>query len=167
MYRLIILKQEKVMVEKLDDIDREILKILQKDAKTVAKSIAEQLGLTKTPVYERIKRLEQDGFIKNYVAILNKDKIEESITVFSFVSLEAQKGAMMDDFFEQVMKYPEVVECFVVGGEFDFLLKVVVKNLDAYYNFAKFKIASLPSIGGVKSAFVLNEVKNDTHFPLL
>lgn len=155
------------MVEKLDFIDREILKILQKDAKTGAKTIAEQLGLTKTPVYERIKRLEHDGFIKNYVAILNKDKIEESITVFSFVSLEAQKGAMMDDFFEQVMKYPEVVECFVVGGEFDFLLKVVVKNLDAYYNFAKFNIASLPSIGGVKSAFVLNEVKNNTNFPLL
>ncbi|WP_159301997.1 Lrp/AsnC family transcriptional regulator [Maribacter litoralis] len=155
------------MMEKLDYIDREILKILQKDAKTGAKSIAEQLGLTKTPVYERVRRLEQDGLIKNYVAILNKDKIEDSITVFSFVSLEAQKGAMMDDFFEQVKTYPEVVECFVVGGEFDFLLKVVVKNLDAYYDFAKFKIASLPSIGGVKSAFVLNEVKNSTYFPLL
>ncbi len=159
--------KEKVMMEKLDYIDREILKILQKDAKTGAKSIAEQLGLTKTPVYERVRRLEQDGFIQNYVAILNKDKIEDSITVFSFVSLEAQKGAMMDDFFEQVKTYPEVVECFVVGGEFDFLLKVVVKNLDAYYDFAKFKIASLPSIGGVKSAFVLNEVKNSTYFPLL
>ncbi len=155
------------MVVKLDDIDRAILKILQKDAKTVAKSIAEELGLTKTPVYERIKRLEKEGFIKNYVAILNKEKIEESITVFSFVSLETQKGAMMDEFFEDVKSYPEVVECFVVGGEFDFLLKVVVKNLDAYYNFAKFKIASLPSIGSVKSAFVLNEVKNDTIFPLL
>lgn len=155
------------MTEKLDNIDREILKILQKDAKTVAKSIAQELGLTKTPVYERIKRLEQDGFIKNYVAILDKDKIEESITVFSFVSLETQKGAMMDEFFEDVKSYPEVVECFVVGGEFDFLLKVVVKNLDAYYDFAKFKIASLPSIGSVKSAFVLNEVKNDTNFPLL
>ncbi|MEH6511621.1 Lrp/AsnC family transcriptional regulator [Maribacter arcticus] len=155
------------MTDKLDNIDREILKILQKDAKTVAKSIAQELGLTKTPVYERIKRLEQDGFIKNYVAILDKDKIEESITVFSFVSLETQKGAMMDEFFEDVKSYPEVVECFVVGGEFDFLLKVVVKNLDAYYDFAKFKIASLPSIGSVKSAFVLNEVKNDTNFPLL
>lgn len=121
-------------MEKLDFIDREILKILQKDAKIGAKAIAEQLGMTKTPVYERIRRLEHDGFIKNYVAILDKDKIEDSITVFSFVSLEAQKGAMMDDFFEQVKKYPEVVECFVVGGEFDFLLKVVVANLDAYYN---------------------------------
>lgn len=155
------------MADTLDQIDREILKILQTDAKTVAKSIAEQLGLTKTPVYERMKRLEQDGYIKKYVALLDTQKIEQSITVFSFVSLESQKGPMMDDFFKQVKNYPEVTECFVVGGEFDFLLKVVVKDLDAYYDFAKFKIASLPSIGGVKSAFVLNEVKNETRFPLL
>jgi DNA-binding Lrp family transcriptional regulator len=155
------------MQEKLDDIDRKILKILEKDAKTVAKSIAEELGLSKTPVYERIKRLEQDGFIKKYVAILDKEKIGQSITVFSFVSLETQKGAMMDDFFREVKNYPEVTECFVVGGDFDFLLKVVVENLDAYYDFAKFKLASLPIIGSVKSAFVLNEVKNDVSFPLL
>ena len=155
------------MQEKLDDLDRKILKILEKDAKTVAKSIAEELGLSKTPVYERIKRLEHDGFIKKYVAILDKKKIGQSITVFSFVSLETQKGAMMDDFFRQVQNYPEVTECFVVGGDFDFLLKVVVQNLDAYYDFAKFKLASLPIIGSVKSAFVLNEVKNDVVFPLL
>lgn len=155
------------MIEKLDAIDRNILKILEKDAKTVAKSIAEQLGLTKTPVYERIKRLEKEGYIKNYVAVLNTDKIAQSITVFSFVSLDAQKGSLMDDFLEKIMKFKEVSECFVVGGEFDFLLKVTVKNLDAYYDFAKTKIASLPNIGAVKSAFVLNEAKNQRHFPLL
>ncbi|MFT6370703.1 MAG: DNA-binding Lrp family transcriptional regulator, partial [Maribacter sp.] len=86
------------MPENLDSIDRQILKILENDAKTGAKTIAEKLGLTKTPVYERIKRLEKEGYIKGYVAILNTDKIEESITVFSFVSLEAQKGSFMDDF---------------------------------------------------------------------
>ena len=156
------------MQEKSDDLDRKILKILEKDSKTIAKSIAEELGLSKTPVYERIKRLEQDGFIKKYVAILDKEKIGQSITVFSFVSLETQKGAMMDDFFREVKNYPEVTECFVVGGDFDFLLKVVVENLDAHYDFAKFKLASLPIIGSVKSAFVLNEVKNDvSFFPLL
>lgn len=155
------------MVEKLDAIDRGILKILEKDAKTVAKSIAEQLGLTKTPVYERIKRLEKEGYIKNYVAVLNTDKIEQSITVFSFVSLEAQKGSLMDDFLDKVMRFNEVSECYVVGGEFDFLLKVTVKNLDAYYDFAKSKIATLPNIGAVKSAFVLNEAKNQQYFPLL
>lgn len=155
------------MLEKLDAIDRSILKILENDAKTVAKAIAEQLGLTKTPVYERIKRLEKEGYIKNYVAILDTHKIEQSITVFSFVSLEAQKGSFMDDFLEKVGKFKEVTECYVVGGEFDFLLKVTIKNLDAYYDFAKTKIASLPNIGAVKSAFVLNEVKNSQHFPLL
>ncbi len=155
------------MLEKLDAIDRGILKILEKDAKTVAKSIAEQLGLTKTPVYERIKRLEKEGYIKNYVAVLDTDKIEQSITVFSFVSLEAQKGSLMDDFLENVKQFNEVSECYVVGGEFDFLLKVTVKNLDAYYDFAKSKIATLPNIGAVKSAFVLNEAKNQQYFPLL
>ncbi|WP_190809822.1 Lrp/AsnC family transcriptional regulator [Flagellimonas sp. S3867] len=155
------------MQAQLDVIDREILKILEKDAKTVAKHIAEQLGLTKTPVYERIKRLENEGFIKNYAAIIDKEKVESSITVFSFVSLEAQKGHLMDDFLNQMKQFSEVTECFVVGGEFDFLLKVIVKNLDAYYKFAKTKIATLPNIGAVKSAFVLNEVKNENTFPLL
>ena len=155
------------MQAQLDTIDREILRILEKDAKTVAKTIAEQLGLTKTPVYERIRRLENEGFIKNYSAIINKEMVESSITVFSFVSLEAQKGHLMDDFLNQMKQFPEVTACFVVGGEFDFLLKVIVKNLDAYYNFAKTKIASLPNIGAVKSAFVLNEVKNENTFPLL
>ncbi|MDT0540664.1 MULTISPECIES: Lrp/AsnC family transcriptional regulator [Croceitalea] len=155
------------MYSDLDDTDRAILKILENDSKTIAKTIAEQLGLTKTPVYERIKRLEQEGFIKKYAAIINKEKVESSITVFSFISLEVQKGAMMDDFLELVNQFPEVVECFVVGGEFDFLLKVIVKNLDAYYTFAKTKIASLPNIGAVKSAFVLKEVKDEIAFPLL
>lgn len=155
------------MPEQLDKLDREILNILETDAKIGTKTIAEQLGLTKTPVYERIKRLEKEGFIKNYVAILDTDKIEQSITVFSFVSLEVQKGSFMDDFLLQVEKFKEVTECYVVGGEFDFLLKVTVKSLDAYYDFAKTKIASLPNIGAVKSAFVLNEAKNSQHFPLL
>ncbi len=155
------------MLSPLDAIDRRILKILEDDAKTVAKTIAEQLNMTKTPVYERIRRLEQEGYIKKYVALVAKEKVEPSITVFSFISLEAQKGPMMDAFVGMVRKFPEVVECFVVGGEFDFLLKVVVKNLDAYYDFAKQKIATLPNIGAVKSAFVLKEVKDENRFPLL
>ena len=155
------------MEARLDAIDRAILKILEQDAKTIAKDIAERLGMTKTPVYERIRRLENEGFIKNYVAIVDTAKVEQSITVFSFVSLEAQKGQLLDDFLERVQAFDEVVECFVVGGEFDFLLKVIVKDLDAYYDFAKTQIASLPSIGAVKSAFVLNEVKNEKTFPLL
>ncbi|MEM8999854.1 MAG: Lrp/AsnC family transcriptional regulator [Bacteroidota bacterium] len=151
----------------LDTIDREILRILERDAKTVAKTIADTLNLSKTPVYERIRKLEQEGYIKNYSAILDKTKIESSITVFSFISLDAQKGHLMDEFLALVKGFNEITECFVVGGEFDFLLKVVVKNLDAYYHFAKTKIATLPNIGAVKSAFVLKEVKDDTAFPLL
>lgn len=155
------------MAYQIDDIDRKVLKILEKDAKTSVKEIATRLGMTKTPVYERIKRLEREGLITKYVALIDKGKIENSITVFSFVSLEAQKSRMFDDFAESVKLLPEVVECFVVGGEFDFLLKIIVKDLDAYFKFSKDKVASLPQIGNVKSAFVLNETKYGINFPLL
>jgi DNA-binding Lrp family transcriptional regulator len=151
----------------LDTTDRAILRILAENAKVGAKAIAEQLGLTKTPVYERIKRLENEGFIEKYVAILKHQKIGESITVFSFVSLEAQKGRLMDDFLDRIQQLDAVTECYVVGGEFDFLLKITVKNLDAYYDFAKTQIASLPNIGAVKSAFVLNASKQTHLHPLL
>ena len=155
------------MEGKLDSIDRRILRILEANAKTNAKDIASRLNMTKTPVYERIRKLEKEGYISNYVAILDKAKIESSITVFSFVSLEAQKEQMMDEFAHNIKQYNEVVECFVVGGEFDFLLKIIVKDLDAYFKFSKDKVASLPHIGTVKSAFVLNETKSTTAFPLL
>ncbi len=155
------------MENQLDAIDRRILKILESNAKTSAKEIAAKLNLTKTPVYERIRKLERDGYIAKYVAVINKAKVEPSITVFSFVSLEAQKGRMMDEFAANIKQYKEVVECFVVGGEFDFLLKIIVKDLDAYFEFSKDKVASLPHIGTVKSAFVLNETKDTSAFPLL
>ncbi len=154
-------------METLDNTDRAILKILANNAKVGAKAIAEQLGLTKTPVYERIKRLEAEGYIEGYVAIINQQKISESITVFSFVSLDAQKGQLMDDFLERVQQLRPVTECYVVGGEFDFLLKITVKNLDAYYDFAKNHIATLANIGAVKSAFVLNASKHSYQHPLL
>jgi len=155
------------MENQIDATDRRILKILESNAKTSAKEIAVKLNLTKTPVYERIRKLEKEGYISKYVAVINKAKVEPSITVFSFVSLEAQKGRMMDEFAANIKQYKEVVECFVVGGEFDFLLKIIVKDLDAYFEFSKDKVASLPHIGMVKSAFVLNETKDTSAFPLL
>ena len=155
------------MENQIDATDRRILKILESNAKTSAKEIAVKLNLTKTPVYERIRKLEKEGYISKYVAVINKTKVEPSITVFSFVSLEAQKGRMMDEFAANIKQYKEVVECFVVGGEFDFLLKIIVKDLDAYFEFSKDKVASLPHIGMVKSAFVLNETKDTSAFPLL
>lgn len=163
---IFVLEKEKVMGV-LDAIDRAILKILATDAKVGAKAIAAQLGLTKTPVYERIKRLEAEGYIEKYVAVLDHKKISENITVFSFVSLEAQKGRLMDEFLERVQQLDPVTECYVVGGEFDFLLKISVKNLDAYYDFAKTQIATMPNIGAVKSAFVLKASKHTQQQPLL
>ncbi|MCV6629898.1 MAG: Lrp/AsnC family transcriptional regulator [Flavobacteriaceae bacterium] len=155
------------MQEALDHIDLKILCLLQEDAKMSIKDMCEILHLTKTPVYERIKRLEQEGYIQGYTVVLDTKKIRKSISVYCFISLEAQKGRHMDAFLEEVKSYKEIVECSVVGGDFDFLLKVIVEDLEAYYAFAKNKLASIPAVGLVKSAFVLDAYKEAHKFPLL
>lgn len=155
------------MIQELDTVDKKILKLLQQNAKISIKDLCAELHLTKTPVYERIRRLEQEGYIEKYTVVLNTKKIQKSITVYCFISLEAQKGSNMDAFLQEVSGYKEIVECAVVGGEFDFLLKVIVEDLEAYYDFAKTKLASIPAVGLVKSAFVLDAFKDTKAFPLL
>lgn len=149
-----------------DDLDLKILKRLQEDAKVNIKELSDELGLTKTPVYERIKRMEQAGIISNYVAVLNRDKLRSSMVVFCYVSLERQKLENLEQFNKAIMEIPEVVECYLMGGENDFLLKVVVKDLMAYHEFSSGKLAALPNVANIRSSFVLNEVKRSTVYPV-
>ncbi|MFK7935906.1 MAG: Lrp/AsnC family transcriptional regulator [Saprospiraceae bacterium] len=153
-------------MKELDQIDRTILNLLQENGKLNVKEIAEQLGITKTPIYERIKRLENDGIIDRYVALLNREKISPSIIVFCSITLEMQKFEYFDQFYQQIIQFPEVMECYTIGGGFDFMLKIVVKDLQAYYDFSSQKLATLPNIGGVTSSFVLKEIKNSTVLPV-
>lgn len=152
---------------KLDKIDKRLLTILQQDAKANIKEIAAQLNMTKTPIYERIKRLEREGLIEKYVAVLNKKKVSNSITVFCSVSLESQKLDEIRAFNKAIKEIPEVIECYLMGGANDFLLKVVVGDLNAYHLFSSIKLAALSNVGQIKSTFVLNEVKHSTVFPIL
>ncbi len=152
---------------KLDATDRRLLEILQADAKVNIKEVASQLNMTKTPVYERIKRYEREGIIEKYVAILDRKKLDSSMVVFCSVSLESQKLEEIQRFSQAVAQIPEVLECYLMGGANDFLLKVVVKDLDAYHQFSSGKLAALPNVDQIKSTFVLNEVKRSTVFPLL
>ncbi len=152
---------------KLDAIDRRILEVLQDDAKVNIKELAGQLNMTKTPVYERIKRFEKEGIIEKYVAILDRKKINPSIVVFCSVSLETQKLEEIKLFSEAIAHIPEVMQCYLMGGANDFLLKVVVKDLDAYHQFSSGKLAALPNVGQIKSTFVLDEVKRSTVYPVL
>ncbi|MAW94996.1 MULTISPECIES: Lrp/AsnC family transcriptional regulator [unclassified Leeuwenhoekiella] len=151
---------------KLDDTDKKLLAILQEDSKTPIKDIASRLNLTKTPIYERIKRYEQEGLIKKYVGVLDPSKLDTVMVVFCSVSLESQKLDALESFDKAIADIPEVVECYLMGGANDFLLKVVVKDLQAYHTFSSGKLAALPNVSQIKSTFVLNEVKRATVIPL-
>ena len=151
---------------KLDEIDVRLLELLQENSKMNVKEIAARLGMTKTPVYERIKRYEREGIIEKYVAIINRDMLHNSMLVFCSVSLESQKLAEIKKFSDAVRDIPEVMECYLLGGANDFILKVAVADLQAYHEFSSGKLAALPNVGQIKSSFVLNEIKHSTIYPV-
>jgi Lrp/AsnC family transcriptional regulator len=151
---------------RLDATDHQLLELLQADAKTNIKELAARLNLTKTPIYERIKRYEREGIIAKYVAVLDPTKVAPTMVVFCSVSLESQKLAEIEAFSAAVRDIPEVLECYLMGGANDFLLKVVVRDLAAYHQFSSGKLAALPNVAQIKSTFVLDEVKHSTVLPL-
>ena len=151
---------------KFDTIDKQLLELLQNDSKTNIKELASQLNITKTPIYDRIKKYEKEGVIKKYVAVLDSEKLESSIVVFCSVSLESQQLEKIKKFSEAVEEIPEVIECYLMGGVNDFQLKVIVKDLKSYHQFSSGKLAALPNVAQIKSTFVLHEVKRSTVVPL-
>ncbi|MBL4708452.1 MAG: Lrp/AsnC family transcriptional regulator [Flavobacteriales bacterium] len=151
---------------KLDATDKRLLELLQNNSNANVKELATQLNLTKTPIYERVKRYLREGIIKKYVAVLDSSKIESSMVVFSSVSLENQKLEGIEKFKKAIENIPEVVECYLMGGANDFLLKVIVRDLQAYHLFSSGKLAALPNVSQIKSTFVLDEVKRSTVIPL-
>ncbi|MEM1120907.1 MAG: Lrp/AsnC family transcriptional regulator [Bacteroidota bacterium] len=154
-------------MKKIDDTDKKILEILQLDATTNIKEIASRLNMTKTPIYERIKRLEKEAIIQKYVAVVDRKKITSSIIVFLSGSLDVGKFEEIKEFYAAIENVPEIMECYLMGGDTDFMLKVICPSLDTYHDFFSRKIATLPRIGQIKSSFVINEVKHSTVLPFL
>jgi Lrp/AsnC family transcriptional regulator len=150
----------------MDKVDRQIVEVLQRNAKLNIKEIASELKMTKTPIYERIKRLEREGIIENYVAVVNRKKLPSSMIVFCSVRLMEQRLEEIEKFEAAILDVPEVLECYLMGGASDFLLKVVVKDLEAYHRFSSGKLAALPNVSQIKSFFVLDEVKRSTVLPV-
>ena len=151
-------------MEHLDHTDITILRILQKDSKKTAKEIAKILNLTTSPVYDRIRRLEKQGFIKKYVAILDKKLIDRSVTTICQVSMRYHNEAFIEKFEEQVQALEEVQECYHMAGQVDFILKIHTKDLEAYHDFVKTKLSKIENIGVLNSAFVLKEIKHTSEF---
>ena len=151
---------------KLDKIDKKLLELLQNDSKLNIKELAAKMNLTKTPVYERIKKLEKSGVIDKYVAVVNREKLDSNMVVFCTVTLDSQKLEQINKFNDAISQIPEVVECYLMGGSNDFLLKVVVKDLNEYHLFSSGKLAALPNLSQIRSTFVLNEIKKSTVFPV-
>jgi Lrp/AsnC family leucine-responsive transcriptional regulator len=151
-------------MEQLDETDKKILRILQKDAKITAKEIASTLKLTISPIYERIRRLESLGYIKKYVAILDKNLINKSITSICQVSLRYHNEAFIENFEQEVQKLQEVQECYHLAGQVDFVLKIHVNSLEEYHDFVKYKLSKIENIGILNSTFVLKEIKHSSEY---
>ncbi|KAA3621070.1 MAG: Lrp/AsnC family transcriptional regulator [Flavobacterium sp.] len=150
----------------LDKTDRAILVHLQEDAKQTNKQLSNKLSLSVTAVYERIKKLERSGVIRKYVAMVDRGKVELGFTVFCHIKLVQHVHKSVTDFEREVVKLNEVLECFHVSGEYDYLLKVVVKDMDHFRSFMVEKLTTLQHIGSTQSSFTINEVKNTTALSL-
>lgn len=148
----------------LDTIDKKLLKLLQDDSKRTTKELSLKLDLSVTAVYERIKKLEREGIVKKYVALLDKNSIQKGFVVFCHLKLMQHTKEFISQFEKEVVQLNEVLECFHVSGDYDYILKICVENMEEYREFMVTKLTSLQHIGSTHSMFMIGEVKNTTAF---
>ncbi|NMH24593.1 Lrp/AsnC family transcriptional regulator [Flavobacterium solisilvae] len=148
----------------MDATDKKLLELLQSDTKKTTAALAVKLNLSVTAVYERIKKLEREGIIDKYVALLNRNKINKGFVVFCHLKLLQHTKEFINQFEKEVIKLNEVLECFHVSGDYDYILKVCVKDMEEYREFMVTKLTTLQHIGSTHSTFMIGEVKNTTAF---
>jgi len=144
---------------KLDQKDLAILRQLQQDGRMTVKEVADKVNLSTTPVFERIKRLEESGVIKQYAALVDHTKVNKGLMVICYVSLKQHNKTAGAKFIKTINELNEVIECYNISGEFDFMLKVVAESMDDYYNFHVHKLSESENIGNVQSVFVMSVIK--------
>jgi Lrp/AsnC family leucine-responsive transcriptional regulator len=150
----------------MDATDKKLLTLLQQDSKKTTKELAVKLHLSVTAVYERIRKLEREGIINHYVALLNRNKINKGFVVFCQLKLIQHSKEFISIFEQEVVKLDEVLECFHVSGDYDYILKICVKDMEEYREFMVTKLTTLKHIGSTHSTFMIGEVKNTTEFVL-
>jgi len=150
----------------LDKIDIQILKLLQSNSNLTTKELANRVNLSTTPVFERVKRLENKGYIKKYVAVLDPEKMDKGLTVFCNITLKQHTRDIGHQFVTDIAAIKEVTECYNVSGDYDFLLKVMVKDMKHYQDFVLNHLGSMKNIGSAHSTFVMGEIKNAHAIPI-
>lgn len=149
------------MTEKLDKVDLQILRTLQENARLTTKELAAQVSLSSTPVFERLKRLEREGYIKKYIAVLDADKLNQGFVVFCNVKLRRMNKDIAMEFTRIFQNIPEVTECYNISGSYDYLLKIHAPNMKYYQEFIINVLGTIDSLGSLESMFVMDEVKHD------
>ncbi len=147
--------------ELLDAVDMEILRALQKNARLTTKELAAMVNLSTTPVFERVKRLEQRGYVKGYVAVLDAEKLGRGFVVFCSVKMRRIGREIAEDFARVVRNIPEVTECYNISGSYDYLLKIHAPNMKYYQEFVLNILGNIDHLGSLESTFVMDEIKHD------
>lgn len=147
--------------ELLDAVDMEILRALQKNARLTTKELAAMVNLSTTPVFERVKRLEQRGYVKGYVAVLDAEKLGRGFVVFCSVKMRRIGREIAEDFSRVVRSIPEVTECYNISGSYDYLLKIHAPNMKYYQEFVLNILGNIDHLGSLESTFVMEEIKHD------
>lgn len=147
--------------ELLDAVDMEILRALQKNTRLTTKELAAMVNLSTTPVFERVKRLEQRGYVKGYVAVLDAEKLGRGFVVFCSVKMRRIGREIAEDFARVVRSIPEVTECYNISGSYDYLLKIHAPNMKYYQEFVLNILGNIDHLGSLESTFVMDEIKHD------
>ncbi|WP_425104876.1 Lrp/AsnC family transcriptional regulator [Ancylobacter sp.] len=151
---------------KIDAIDRKILALLQQDAHMTMEKLSEAVGLSPSPCARRVRNLEASGVIKRYVAVVDQDKAGLPVSVFASIRLERQREDELDRFAKAIARWPEIVECYLMTGQRDYLLRIVVKDLPAYEAFLKRTLTRLDGVASIESSFALSQVKHAQALPV-
>lgn len=153
-------------MENLDTIDIKLLKLLQGNSRLTTKELAMEVGLSISPVYERVKRLENEGYIERYVALLTPEKLNLGFIAYVSVKLSKQNSEGAQEFVKVIQAIPEVTECYSVVGRYDFLMKVYAPDMNYYRTLVLDVLGDIASLGNIESTFVMAEVKHTTALPL-
>lgn len=146
--------------DRLDDTDIRILRLLQQNARLTIKEIGAEVHLSSTPIYERLRRLEREGYIKRYVAVLDVGKLDRGFMVFCSIKLRQLTIERAREFMDTIRQIPEVTECYNISGRYDYLLKIHARNMKAYQEFILNVLGEIDSVGSIESTFVMDEVKH-------